>query len=331
MSAVGNTVRWLRPLTDLVAPFSFNRLGYAFNRRGFEAEDSAGDGRGRAALVTGANSGIGRATALELGRRGFDVWLLCRDPARGAEARDAVARESGERHAHLGLVDLSSLGSIRQFVAQCPLQRVDVLVHNAGVLPNDKQLTADGVELTFATNVLGPFALTALLLERLSRSNDARVVFVASGGLYLQRLDLALLAVNSGRFDGTRAYANAKRAQLLLARVLGRKFAGRSPITFASVHPGWVDTAALRSSLPRFHALMRGALRSAEQGADTVVWLATSDRPRATQGRFWFDRRVSPEYLLPGTRETREAPEALLNLCQELSGIALAHARGKAA
>ncbi len=321
MSALAAMIRYVRPLTDLVAPFAFNRMGYDLNRRGFEPEDGR-DMRGRVALVTGANSGIGRATSLELARRGFDVWLLCRDAARGAEARDAIARDCGHDRVFLGVVDMSSLSSISQFVTECPLTRVDVLVHNAGVLPNDHELTGDGVELTFATNVLGPFALTVLLMDRLQRSGDARVVFVASGGLYLQRLDLSLLEVEPKRFDGTRAYANAKRAQVILAHVLAERFAG-SPITFASMHPGWVDTTAVRTSLPTFYAVMKGVLRTAEQGADTVVWLATSERPRTSQGCFWFDRRVASEVLVPWTREKSGDRDALVETCERFSGLAL--------
>lgn len=322
MSAVASIVRFIRPATDLAAIWSFNRVGFQMNRRGFEPDDLPRDGGARVALVTGANSGIGRATSLELACRGFDVWMLCRDASRGAEARDAIARESGNTRVHLGLVDMSSVAAIRRFVEELPAPRVDVLVHNAGVLPHEKQLV-DGVELTFATNVLGPFALTGLLAERLARSSDARVIFVASGGLYLQRLDLSLLDVDAADFDGTQAYANAKRAQVVLAHILAERSSDRLPITFASMHPGWVDTTAVRTSLPKFHAIMRPFLRSAEQGADTVVWLAASARPRGTKGAFWFDRRVASEYPFFWTRERPDVRDALLARCERLSGVAL--------
>ncbi len=321
MSGIASLVRFARPAIDPLALFSFNRIGFAWNRRGFDPDDSPRDAGGRIALVTGANSGIGRATSRALARRGFDVWMLCRDPGRGAEARDAIARECREDRVHLAVVDMSSLASIRRFVREFPPNRVDVLVHNAGVLPQDKHVTGDGVELTFATNVVGPFALTALLLDRLSPSTDARVIFVASGGLYLQRLDLSLVAVDASRFDGTRAYANAKRAQVVLAHILAQRFSNGPPITFSSMHPGWADTTALRTSLPRFHSVMRYLLRSADEGADTVVWLAVSDRAKGTHGSFWFDRRVAPEYPLSWTRESPVARRELLALCEKLSGV----------
>jgi NAD(P)-dependent dehydrogenase (short-subunit alcohol dehydrogenase family) len=321
MSVMESLVRFIRPATDPLALFSFNRAGFALHRRGFAADDLPRDAGGRVALVTGANSGIGRATSLELGRRGFDVWMLCRDPGRGAEARDEVARQCREDRVHLAVVDVSSLASIRRFVREFSPTHVDVLVHNAGVLPHERQITGDGVELTFATNVLGPFALTGLLLERLAHATDARVIFVASGGLYLQRLDMSLLSVDASRFDGTRAYANAKRAQVVLAHVLADRFSRELDITFASMHPGWADTAAVRTSLPRFHAAMRHLLRSAEEGADTVVWLAASDSARGTLGTFWFDRRVAAEYPLPWTRESPLLREELFALCAKLSGV----------
>lgn len=321
MSALGSLVRGLRPATDLVAPYSFNRIGFELNRLGFDPGDLSEIEAGRVALVTGANSGIGLATAHELARLGFDVWLLCRDRERGEQARKAIAAEVGEQRVHLAIVDMASLTSIRRLAQELPLDRIDVLVHNAGALPLEKKLSDDGIELTFATHVVGPFALTQLLMERLSRSSDARVVFVASGGLYPQRLDLSLLEVDAGAFDGVRAYANAKRAQVILTHLLAERVSGRYPITFASMHPGWVDTAAMRASLPRFYAAMRGLLRTAEQGADTAVWLAANTAPTRTNGAFWFDRREALEYPLPFTREGLAEREQLLLLCERLSGV----------
>ncbi len=330
MSTLSSLVWLVRHVTDPVAPYSFNRMGFELNARGFDPGDLPEDAHGRVALVTGVNSGIGYATSRELARRGFRVWMLCRDRGRGTEARDAIAREHGEESVHLAIVDMSSLASIRRFAEDFALERVDVLVHNAGVLPDHKELTSDGIELTFATNVVGPFALTALLRERLSRSDDARVVFVASGGLYAQRLDLSLNDVTPEAFDGVRAYANAKRAQVILAHMLAERVP-EGTITFASMHPGWADTTAVRTSLPKFHGTMKNVLRTAEQGADTVVWLAASAPPKGTPGLFWFDRRVAMEYPLPWTREGQRRRVELFARCEELGGVQLNEPRGKAA
>jgi dehydrogenase/reductase SDR family member 12 len=331
MSATATLVRLARYATDPIVPYSFNRMGFEMNRRGFDPSDLPQDVRGRVALVTGANSGIGRAAARELARRGFDVWLLCRDRARGTEARDCIAREVTADRTHLEVVDLSSLASIRRLAQELPLERVDVLVHNAGVLPHEMQRTEDGVELTFAANVLGPFALTGLLLDRLSRSDDARVVFVTSGGLYPQRLDLSLLEVEPVAFDGVRAYANAKRAQVILTHMLADRLSSQVPITFASMHPGWADTTAVRTSLPRFYSVMKSFLRTPEQGADTVVWLAASESPKGSRGKLWFDRRVAPEHVFPWTRESPAARRELFDVCEERSGVKLPARMEKAA
>jgi dehydrogenase/reductase SDR family protein 12 len=317
----GWLVELVRHATDLIAPFSFNRPGFELHKKGFDPSDLPDDAQGRVALVTGANSGIGFATARALAARDFEVWMLCRDQARGEEARDALRREHDGARVHLAVVDVASLASIRAFAASFPLGRVDVLVHNAGALPETKRLTEDGVELTFATSVLGPFVLTLLLLEKLFRSDDARVVFVASGGLYPQRLDLSLLNVDPASFDGVRAYANAKRAQVVLAHVLADRLSPTTAITFASMHPGWADTTAVRTSLPKFHAMMKRWLRTPEEASDTVVWLAASLRPRGTRGAFWFDRRVALEYPLPWTREPKIGRDDLVSLCERLGGV----------
>ncbi len=317
---MNDLMRRLRPVADLVVPFAFTGPGFELNRRGF-ADERAVNLSGRVALVTGANAGIGLATAEGLARRGLQVWLLCRDEARGTAALEALRSAVPDADLALAVVDVSSIDSVRRFVEAFPPSRVDVLVHNAGVLPHTKSLSPEGIETTFATSVVGPFALTALLLDRLARSDDARVVFVSSGGMLLQRLDLGIPDEPSNRYDGLRAYANAKRAQVVLVGLFAEKMVGTAPITFASMHPGWVDTAGVRTALPTFHARMGRALRTPAQGADTIVWLATSETPKSTLGEFWFDRRVAPRHLLPWTRESERARGALWERCVAASGV----------
>jgi NAD(P)-dependent dehydrogenase (short-subunit alcohol dehydrogenase family) len=195
-----------------------------------------------------------------------------------------------------------------------------VLVYNAGVLPDRRAPTADGLELALATNLVGPFLLTGLLLPALE-SAKGRVVLASSGGMYTQRLDVAaLFAGGPGPYDGVVQYARTKRARVVLNELLAEKLAG-SGVTVSAMHPGWADTAAVRASFPRFHALTKGILRAPEEGADTVVWLAAS---RAAEGRselFWFDREAVGTTPIPGTREPEEERGRLWQALDAATGL----------
>ncbi len=308
-------------LLDASIVFSFDRSGFRRHARGFRSEDLDVNLAGRVCLVTGANSGIGRASARALAQRGARVWLLCRNEARGREAEASLRAETGNREVRLARLDVSSLASVRAFVADFPEPRVDVLIHNAGVLPAERQETPEGLELTLATHVVGPFLLTRLLEPRLRASGHARVIFVSSGGMYTQRLSLADLDWKQRRFDGTRAYAQTKRMQVVLAELLAERLR-RAGVVVHAMHPGWADTPAVRSSLPGFWRVTRSILRCAEQGADTVVWLAAAARPALQSGAFWFDRAPASTHRLPFTREVPEDRERLWDACERLAGIA---------
>jgi NAD(P)-dependent dehydrogenase (short-subunit alcohol dehydrogenase family) len=189
-----------------------------------------------------------------------------------------------------------------------------VLVHNAGVLPDERGETRDGLELTFATHVIGPFLLTRLLRERLEESPDGRVIWVSSGGMYTRGLNLDDPNWEKRSYDGVTAYAETKRAQVVLSELWARELAGSSVVVNA-MHPGWADTPAVATSLPRFHRVMQFLLRTPAEGADTVVWLAASPKARET-GRFWFDREARRTHLLPFTRHADEEAHALWKLCE---------------
>jgi len=280
---------------------SFDRLGFTRHARRFAPADLAVDLTGRVCLVTGGNAGLGRATALELARRHATVRLLCRDAGRGEAARDELRREAGTGQIEADVVDVSELASVRSLVDRLALPVVDVLVHNAGVLPATRELTGDGLERCFATHVVGPHLLTRLLEPALRAAGDARVVFVSSGGMYTQRLALDDLDWSRRDYDGVVAYAQTKRMQVVLADRWARELAGTGTSVYA-MHPGWADTRSVAVSLPRFHRLMRPLLRTPAQGADTIVWLA-SRRPAPPSGGFWFDRAKVSAHYLPWTRE----------------------------
>jgi NAD(P)-dependent dehydrogenase (short-subunit alcohol dehydrogenase family) len=307
-------------LDRTVAP-GYTSVGYRIRSRGWDNGALAGMD-GKVVLVTGATSGLGAAAAEAFAKLGARVWLVARDRGRAEAMRDQIVTRSGNDAVEIGVCDLSRLASIREFAHdfRSRSERLDVLVNNAGVLPPERTLTDDGIETTFATNVVGPFLLTELLLPALRASAPARVINVSSGGMYTQKLHADDLNMEHDAFDGSVAYSRTKRAEVILTEELARTLDG-SGVVVHSMHPGWVDTPGVRSSLPRFYRLMKPFLRTAEQGADTIVWLGAAEEPASSTGGFWHDRRQRPTHLLPWTHESREEREMLLAECVRLSGL----------
>ena len=306
-------------LLDASIVFSFDRSGFHRHARSFASGDLDTELTGRVCLVTGANSGIGLETSLALAARGATVWMLCRDRRRGQRAVAQVRGATRSTRVHLALLDVSDLGAVRQFAREFPAPRVDVLVHNAGVLPDRRIESADGHEITLATHVLGPSTLTRALMPKLRASRDARVVFVSSGGMYTQRLSLDDCEWRRRPYDGVAAYAQTKRMQVVLAELLAEELPA-ARVTVSSMHPGWADTPAVRTSLPQFWKTMQRRLRTPAEGADTVIWLAASPAARGRSGLFWFDRRPRATHLLPWTRESDADRRALRALCKGTAG-----------
>ena len=306
---------------DLAVVPGYSRLGYSL--RGLDWDDAAAPTlAGRTALVTGASSGLGEAACEGLLAAGASVHMLVRDLERGEQARDRIAKRLRDASSRLEieLCDLSDLAEVRRFAADflAGHDQLDVLVNNAGVLPAERSHTADGVELTFATNVLGPFLLTSLLLPALRLGGRSRVITVSSGGMYTARLDAGDPQLERRDFDGARFYSHTKRAEVVLNRAWTERHG--SAIGFHAMHPGWADTAGLASSLPGFHRLMRPLLRNPRQGADTIVWLATEPALEPASGGFWHDRAVRPEHRVPWTRESAHDRERLWASCDRLAG-----------
>ena len=271
-------------------------------------------------LVTGATSGIGMAAAESFARLGASVWLLARSEERGERARATIVEATGNRNIQVGLCDLSDLQSVRQFAERFSFEesRLDVLVNNAGLLPDERMLSPDGIELTFATNVLGPFLLTNLLIPLLRESAPARIINVSSGGMYTQGLHVDDLQSAHEEFDGPTAYARTKRAEVVLTEQWAERLAGTGVVVHA-MHPGWVDTPGVESSLPRFYNVTKPLLRTPRQGADTIVWLGAAEAPARNSGSFWHDRRSRPTHRVPWTKETAEDRERLWTECERLS------------
>ena len=310
----------LDALLDRSIVFSYDRTGYRRHAAHFIPGELETDQRGRLAVVTGASSGIGVEVARGLLRRGAEVILACRDVEKGERVRAGLGPSSAAR-ASVRRLDVSDFGSIRAFAAELP-ERVDVLVHNAGALVDTLTRTAEGLELTVAAHLVGPLLLTQLAWPKLRRSSDARVIHVSSGGMYAERLDVAATFEPDAPFDGVRQYARAKRAQVVVTELLAARAKARGAcIAVSAMHPGWADTPGVAHSLPRFYALTRRILRTPEEGADTVLFLALAARAKDADGRFYFDRAPQPTHLRSATQESEAERAALWARLLEVTQI----------
>lgn len=299
----------------------YSRIGYGVRKRGWNQREPEAALAGWSVLVTGANSGIGAAAVERFARAGATVHMVVRDRERGEDVRARLSEQTGSDNLKLEVCDVSSLDSVRSFAADFLAREPElhVLVNNAGAMPPERTLSDDGIELTFATNVLGPFLLTNLLLPALRRGAPSRVINVSSGGMYAQGLNVDDLQLSEREYDPSGFYAHTKRCEVILTQLWAQRLAG-SGISVHSMHPGWADTPGVQTSLPRFRKLMRPLLRDADQGADTIVWLASARSPAEHSGAFWHDREPRPLHRLPWTRESADERSRLWDACAELSG-----------
>jgi len=280
------------------------------------AEPLHADLSGKTCLVTGASAGIGLATAHGLARLGARVVMAVRNPEKGEMARRAVMGATG-REVEMAVVDLASRKSIRAFAREFTGRhpKLDVLVNNAGIWSESRKVSPDGVELVWATNVLGYFEVTELLRPVLEAAGKARVVNVASqlaGGL-----DLADAQFERRAWSGRAAYAQSKQADRMLTWALARRLSATG-ITANAMHPGFVATeifgkgGGLISLGASLYSKIRG--RRPEEGADTVVWLAASPEVEGRSGLFWIDRQERRCRF-----RDEDGEEALWALCREMT------------
>ena len=319
-----------RDVIDAVVEFpvvtSFTRLGYDVrSRTDHWTPTSRYDLRGRVMLVTGATSGIGLAAATALAGDGATVVLLGRNPDKTARVADDLRASSGNDTVASVVADMADLDAVRAAAAQVldRYERLDVLVHNAAVLSATRRLAPGGTEQTIACQVVAPFLLTSLLLDRLRASPIARVLTMASGGMYTVPLDVAHLEMDESDYKGAEQYARAKRAQVTMNEMWAAR-TDAAEVVFHALHPGWVDTPGLEEALPKFRRIVGPLLRSPDQGADTLVWLAADDGiPLTTNGRFWLDRRPRALHKIGRTRrsDTPEERERLWAWCLDRAGI----------
>jgi retinol dehydrogenase 13 len=283
----------------------------------------------KTALVTGANSGMGRATCVALARSGFRVFMLCRSEARGKAALDAaraaaslgLAAGAEAPELELELCDLSSLAGVRLFAAdfRSRVDSLDVLVNNAGLMSPKRLETEDGFELQLGVNHLGHFLLTDLLLDLLKEARG-RIIVVASGAHKIGRIHWEDLQLRKG-YSAFGAYAQSKLANVLFARELSRRLEG-SGVVANSLHPGAVATSMGVNRETGFGGFATGILKpfflTPEKGADTAVYLATSGEVAGVSGRYFYRR----EQAAPSRRALDdEAAKRLWETSRELTAL----------
>jgi len=248
--------------------------------------------QGQVCVVTGATSGIGKAAAAALAQQGAEIIVVGRDPAR-AEATAAAIQAGGAPPPKVEIADLARLDQVRALAGRLNqnLDRIDVLINNAGLVLNERRLTPDGYEYVFAVNHLAPFLLTNLLRPKLTASAPARVITVSSDAHTAARLDLDDPNLEHG-WSSWRSYSNSKLANILFTRELARRLDGTG-VTANCLHPGVVRTGFGRDARPLMRVgitIARPFMLSPERGADTIVYLASSPDVAAKTGGYYVKR-----------------------------------------
>jgi NAD(P)-dependent dehydrogenase (short-subunit alcohol dehydrogenase family) len=285
---------------------------------------------GRIVVVTGANSGIGFESARGLATLGASVVMVCRDPARGAEARDAIARELNRPPPTLLLADLAEQAQVRRLAAELrdQLPRIDVLINNAGAAFPKRGLTVDGIERTFAVNHLAPFLLTTLLLDRIREAPQGRVVAVSSD-LHAATIDFDDLQMERD-YSWIRAYALSKLGNVLFTKELARRFAG-STATANALEPGPALSHFGRGAGGTLGVVARllqaaaffGIAGSTEDGARTPIYLASSPEVSATTGKYFRKcREVAAKPITDDADVARRLWEASERMCMTATAVA---------
>lgn len=283
--------------------------------------------KNKISIVTGANSGIGKVTAIALAKQGFTVVMMCRNRAKAEAAREEISRLSRNAQVEIIQVDFASQRQIGEAAAQflARYDKLDVLVNNAGFLASDKrELTEDGIEATFAVNHLGYFLLTGLLMPALEKAaaenGEARVVSVASEAHRYAPFSLENVQMERG-YNGMKAYCISKLCNILFTAELARKTAGKNIIA-NSLHPGAVNSGFAGDTSGWFAWLFKLAkpfLISEQEGAETSIYLATSPDVKGISGGYFYKKRQRRTMIPMATDE--KIARRLWEMSEKLTGI----------
>ena len=291
---------------------SYTQIGYRL--RSLLWSHAQPDFSGQHWVVTGASGGLGRFIALEAARCGASVTAVARSQAK-LDQVVADARAMGVTRIDTALCDFSLQADTQRLVhalSGAP-RTIDVLVNNVGLLSHALQLTAEGREHTFATNLLSHYVLTeGLIRAGAFRPGKPLVLNMTSGGGYNVALSTRMLNVTDAtKFNGTLAYGWHKRAQMVLNQHWRDSY-GAQGYTFYVMHPGWADTDGVKTALPRFREVLKAILRDAKSGTDTAIWLAARRPAQREEESVWFDRKQRTAHVYPRTRSTKDTAQSLV-------------------
>jgi retinol dehydrogenase 14 len=268
----------------------------AVNRDRRDASGTVGSMQGKTVLVTGGTGGIGKAAAMALASMGARVGITGRDRLRADRAAIEIRTSSPAAQVDTFVADMSSQAEVRSLAAEvlAAYPRIDVLLNNVGGFWSHRHVTADGLERTFALNHLAPFLLTSLLLDRLIASAPSRVVTVSSAAQGMGKIAFDDL-MGEGTYSGQTSYNQSKLANVMFTYELARRLAGTG-VTATALHPGMTNTSFSAEDPSRLFAplvaVMRPFMRSPDKGAETPVYLASSDEVAGVTGRYFANRNA---------------------------------------
>ena len=253
-------------------------------------------------LITGANSGIGKVTALELAKMKASVILVCRNKPKGLSTQTEIKKLSSNPNVDLFITDLSSQKAIRRLVSEFKVKynSLHILINNAGVMRPRLERSVDGIEMTLAVNHLAPFLLTNLLLDRMIASAPSRIINVNSGAHHRSGIDLDDLNIEHRKYKALDRYGESKVANLMFTYLLAERLQqqGHTNVTVNALHPGFVRTSMIKNSYGRivgslFAPISRIMSLSPEKGAETSIYLATSPKVENITGKYFVKERES--------------------------------------
>jgi NAD(P)-dependent dehydrogenase (short-subunit alcohol dehydrogenase family) len=255
-------------------------------------------------LITGATSGIGKETAIELARQGMQIIFNFRDEEKGKNTRDEIIQLTGNPDVNMYHCDLASFQSISEFASLVKKnhKRLDILINNAGIWMKHKDMSADGIEYTFAVNHLAPFLITSLLMDMVRKSVAGRIINVSSGIHYLGYIDISDPEFKNKAFNPAKAYGQSKLANVLFTRELSARLK-ETNVTVNCLAPGWVNTGLFRYSNPIVKLSASLWALTPLKGAQTTIFLATSDQVQNISGEYFEKKKVKKAAKLAYDKE----------------------------